>query len=301
MQTSSSGIAKSGVTTCADSRDEAFASADADDVTQNSVNGAYSTSSRSGPTALHELDDSFSRSQSAAAFEAELMQGDRFVAPSGNVYEGMFLGMTVWDSPRRNFIMLVEWAWFDRIVLILIIFNCALLAAQGPEPNMPPIMSSLMLYLQICFTIEMAVKMMASGIVANKNAYIWSTWNCLDLLVVVTGWMPYVSPMTSNVSAIRSIRALRPLRSIKRMPGVKALVDTMIEAAPGLANVVMLCAFIFLVFGILGMQLFKGVLRYHCFEPGATQPVDDAAICRPSDPSLCAPGQVCRCETGNFL
>jgi hypothetical protein len=146
---------------------------------------------------------------------------------------------------------------------------------------------------QIAFTLEMALKVLASGFVANRSAYIRDPWNVLDAVVVASGWLPYLSPAASNLSAIRSMRALRPLRSIKRMPGVKALVGTMAAAATGLANVMVLCTFIFLVFGILGMQLFKGTLRYHCFAAGMAEPVDANAVCRPDAPELfCAPDEV---------
>ncbi|KAJ1639567.1 Ion transport protein-domain-containing protein, partial [Pavlovales sp. CCMP2436] len=217
---------------------------------------------------------------------------DVYVAPSGNVFQGSSIGLGVWESPRKELIALVEWVWFDRIVLLLIVFNCALLALQGPSPDTDVASSILTLYFQVLFTLELVVKVGASGFIANNTAYVWDPWNVLDLTVVITGWMPYISPSSSNVSAIRSIRALRPLRSIKRMPGVKALVDTMVLSASGLANVAMLCAFIFLVFGILGMQLFEGTLRFHCFEPGAEQPVNVNAICRPSEPGMfCEAGQ----------
>lgn len=212
---------------------------------------------------------------------------------SGTLYEGRFLELAVWDSPRRQLIALVEWAWFDRLVLLLIAANCALLAAQGPSPVASPLAAALSLFFQVSFTLEMAAKVGAMGIIASPSAYAWDGWNLLDAFVVVAGWIPYALPSASNVSALRSIRALRPLRSIKRLPGVKALVDTMVAAAPGLANVGVLCAFLFLIFGVLGMQLFKGAFRFHCHEPGDPQPVDTAAVCRPSDPGLfCESGQV---------
>jgi hypothetical protein len=47
--------------------------------------------------------------------------------------------------------------------------------------------------------------------------------------------------------------------STQKFPKLRALVVLLFLCMKGLVTVVGLCAFIFLVFGILGVQLFKGL------------------------------------------
>ena len=67
-----------------------------------------------------------------------------------------------------------------------------------------------------------------------------------------------------NYSVLRAFRALRPLRALKRLPGMPVLVQWILSVLPKMGNVLMLCGFVFLVFGIVGVELFKGSLHYRC-------------------------------------
>ena len=46
------------------------------------------------------------------------------------------------------------------------------------------------------------------------------------------------------------------------------LINNVLSSLPKLGDVALLCAFIFLVFGIVGVQLFKGRMHYRCALPG---------------------------------
>jgi len=46
------------------------------------------------------------------------------------------------------------------------------------------------------------------------------------------------------------------------------LVQSILSALPRVANVLMLCGFIFLVFAIVGLEVFKGESHYRCALPG---------------------------------
>ena len=126
-------------------------------------------------------------------------------------------------------------------------------------------------YLYI-FTFELCTKITAYGFIRNSGAYLRDAWCQLDFVVVSLAWIPIIFPSFGNYSVIRSVRALRPLRALKRVPGMPALVSAIMGCIPKMGNVAMLCAFIFLVFGIVGMELFKGALHYRCALPGYQEP-----------------------------
>ena len=62
-------------------------------------------------------------------------------------------------------------------------------------------------------------------------------------------------PQGANVSAVRSLRVLRPLRTLSLLPAMRHLINTMLSALPMLGNVMLLSIFLFVVFGILGVQV----------------------------------------------
>uniref|UniRef100_A0A8B9JYP3 Calcium voltage-gated channel subunit alpha1 Ib n=1 Tax=Astyanax mexicanus TaxID=7994 RepID=A0A8B9JYP3_ASTMX len=58
------------------------------------------------------------------------------------------------------------------------------------------------------------------------------------------------------------LRTLRPLRVISRAPGLKLVVETLITSLKPIGNIVLICCAFFIIFGILGVQLFKGKFYY---------------------------------------
>ena len=61
-----------------------------------------------------------------------------------------------------------------------------------------------------------------------------------------------------SLSALRALRALRPLRMIQRAPQLKLVVNALIAVVPDVVNVLLICLLIFLMFGIICVQYFKG-------------------------------------------
>jgi hypothetical protein len=121
----------------------------------------------------------------------------------------------------------------------------------------------------LVFTVEMLLKIVASGFLFNKEAYLRDGWCRLDFLVVASTWLLIIFPAFGNLMAIRSVRALRPLRALRRVPGMPVLVGAIMTAIPKLVNVGMLLAGIFVVVGIVGVEFFKGSMHYRCASPGA--------------------------------
>jgi hypothetical protein len=101
------------------------------------------------------------------------------------------------------------------------------------------------------------------------GSYLSDGWNRIDFVVVVLGWLPFLFPALANLSAIRALRALRPLRTISVLPGVRRQATTLIDSLPKMADVMVLFAFCLILYSVLGVQLFKGSLRYRCYDSRA--------------------------------
>ena len=86
-----------------------------------------------------------------------------------------------------------------------------------------------------------------------------SLYRTVDLIL---GFMKFDSKI--NLKALRNLRVLRPLKSINSIPSMRRLVGTLISSMPKLVNVTIFLSFIFLLFGILGLQLFQGQMFNYC-------------------------------------
>eukprot|EP00947_MAST-08B_sp_MAST-8B-sp1_P003925 g3925.t1 len=113
------------------------------------------------------------------------------------------------------------------------------------------------------FTIEAAVKIVALGFWSGPDAYLRDPWNGFDFFIVVCGLIKYV-PGLPNIGFLRTFRVLRPLKSLAMFPALRQLIDGLLGALPALANVFLLLAFLFSIFGILGVQLWLGIQHGRC-------------------------------------
>lgn len=68
--------------------------------------------------------------------------------------------------------------------------------------------------------------------------------------------------ITSNklkiVKILRLLRVLRPLRVISRSKGLKIGIQALFMAIPSIINVIIVSMVFFLIFGIIGVNYFKG-------------------------------------------
>lgn len=55
------------------------------------------------------------------------------------------------------------------------------------------------------------------------------------------------------------------LSQFDNVAGMRILVMLLLDTLPMLGNVLLLCFFVFFIFGIVGVQLWEGILRQRCF------------------------------------
>jgi hypothetical protein len=114
------------------------------------------------------------------------------------------------------------------------------------------------------FTLECVLKILAQGLIMDEYTYLRDGWNWLDFFVVVIAWIS-VLPGVSNLSSLRTFRVLRPLRTLTTIPGMKTIIKSVLSSCNQLANVLMLWIFVFMLFGIVGLQLFSGLFAGRCY------------------------------------
>nr|KAF6308792.1 calcium voltage-gated channel subunit alpha1 G [Pipistrellus kuhlii] len=177
------------------------------------------------------------------------------------------------SRPRSWCLRTVCNPWFERISMLVILLNCVTLGMFRPCEDMAcdsqrcRILQAFDDFIFAFFAVEMVVKMVALGIF-GKKCYLGDTWNRLDFFIVIAGMLEYSLDLQNvSFSAVRTVRVLRPLRAINRVPSMRILVTLLLDTLPMLGNVLLLCFFVFFIFGIVGVQLWAGLLRNRCFLP----------------------------------
>jgi hypothetical protein len=140
----------------------------------------------------------------------------------------------------------------------------------------------------VIFALECIIKIIARGFALHKHAYLRDMWNWLDFVVVlasvisvVVSFLPDQGQDLSWMQFLRTMRVLRPLRTLKRIKGMRPLLDTLAKAVENLSKVLFLLSFYFVLFGILGHELFVGVTHRRCYvDPSNSSVFTDAAYSR---------------------
>uniref|UniRef100_A0A8I6GKZ6 Voltage-dependent T-type calcium channel subunit alpha-1G n=1 Tax=Rattus norvegicus TaxID=10116 RepID=A0A8I6GKZ6_RAT len=177
------------------------------------------------------------------------------------------------SRPRSWCLRTVCNPWFERVSMLVILLNCVTLGMFRPcediacDSQRCRILQAFDDFIFAFFAVEMVVKMVALGIF-GKKCYLGDTWNRLDFFIVIAGMLEYSLDLQNvSFSAVRTVRVLRPLRAINRVPSMRILVTLLLDTLPMLGNVLLLCFFVFFIFGIVGVQLWAGLLRNRCFLP----------------------------------
>ena len=174
-------------------------------------------------------------------------------------------------------------------MLVLIILSSICLAIDNPlnDPNGKKqyILTIIDVIFTLLFSIEATIKIFAKGLMFNElgpiEPYLKSYWNMLDAFVVLFSLIDLVMSLIGvdltqlkSLKALRAFRALRPLRVIARDEGMRLVVNALLASLPSMVNVFMVFSLFILIFGVMGVGIFKGSF-YSCQDKwDATETID---------------------------
>ena len=177
------------------------------------------------------------------------------------------------QSPFRRVVFMIAFdKKFEYVVLLLIFASSIALIVDDPSVKPGSTTDEVLRGLDLSFTtvffMEMCTKIISMGLVLHPGAYLRDAWNCLDGLIVVTSVLSLVlnSSSLTIVRSFRILRALRPLRMVRRLRGMQMVMATLARSLPQIGNVLIFGVFQFVVFGILGVQVFGGMF-WRCTDP----------------------------------
>jgi len=168
-----------------------------------------------------------------------------------------------WANLRIKTFRLIENKYFETAVIAMILISSLALAAEDIYLSERPVLQDILYYMDRIFTViffmEMVVKWLALGFVK----YFTNAWCWLDFVIVMfsvanqaMGYLGIAG--VSSMRVFRTFRCLRPLRAMSRLQGLKVVVNALVQAIPSIFNVLLVCLIFWLIFAIMGVQLFAG-------------------------------------------
>ncbi|XP_078084361.1 sodium channel, voltage-gated, type I-like, alpha isoform X12 [Mustelus asterias] len=194
-----------------------------------------------------------------------------------NIEEGR--GKSWWNL-RKTCYTIVEHNWFETFIIFMILLSSGALAFEDIYVEQRQTIKTMLEFADKIFTyifiLEMLLKWVAYGFVK----YFTNAWCWLDFLIVDVSLVSLVANALGYselgpIKSLRTLRALRPLRALSRFEGMRVVVNALLGAIPSIMNVLLVCLIFWLIFSIMGVNLFAG-RYYHCINitDGKRFPID---------------------------
>uniref|UniRef100_A0A4X2LNW4 Sodium channel protein n=1 Tax=Vombatus ursinus TaxID=29139 RepID=A0A4X2LNW4_VOMUR len=163
----------------------------------------------------------------------------------------------IWWNLRKTCYQIVKHRWFEMFMLLTILLSCGALAFE--DINLPERKAIIIIleYADKIFTYLFIMEMLLKWMAYGCKVYFSNAWCWLEFLVVnvclftsLTNYLGY-----PNFVALKPLRTLRILSGFER---VRVVVTTLVRAIPSILKVLLVCLTFWLIFSIIGVNLFAG-------------------------------------------
>ncbi|XP_029990091.1 sodium channel, voltage gated, type VIII, alpha subunit b isoform X5 [Sphaeramia orbicularis] len=180
-----------------------------------------------------------------------------------------------WWFLRKTCYLIVEHNWFETLIIFMILLSSGALAFEDVYIEQRKTVRIILEYADRVFTyifiLEMLLKWVAYGFVKYfTNAWCWLDFFIVDVSIVSLIANALGFSDLGPIKSLRTLRALRPLRALSRFEGMRVVVNALVGAIPSIMNVLLVCLIFWLIFSIMGVNLFAGKY-YYCFNETAEE------------------------------
>ena len=155
---------------------------------------------------------------------------------------------------------------FDNLSFLVILINTIIILESDPtDPN--NLGNRADVYFLYFYTLEAVLKIISFTFIIAEDAYLKDYWNILDFTVVIVGWISFGLEKifkASTLSGLRAFRIMRPLRVLKKIKGLRKLATALLASIVHLSETTLILIFVFVIFTLAGMQLWKGNFFQRC-------------------------------------
>lgn len=175
--------------------------------------------------------------------------------------------------PRIYLIKLVSAPMFENFILFTIFVSSMHLVittysdASWTGTTLQAALDTIDLIVNAIFFFECLTKVIAYGFFWCKGSYLRDNWSVLDFIIVCTSALD-LALRNSNIQflgVVKIVRTLRPLRVLSHNPNLKIVIQCLFQSFTGIVNVAVVVLMIWLMYGILGVNLIGNKLSYCSF------------------------------------
>ncbi|XP_062435199.1 sodium channel protein type 2 subunit alpha-like isoform X12 [Rhea pennata] len=174
----------------------------------------------------------------------------------------------MWWNLRKTCYKIVEHNWFETFIVFMILLSSGALAFEDIYIEQHRTIKVILEYADKVFTYVFILEMVLKWVAYGFQTYFTNAWCWLDFLIVDVSLVSLIAHALgfselSAIKSLRTLRALRPLRALSRFEGMRVVVNALTGAIPSIMNVLLVCLTFWLIFSIMGVNLFAGKF-YHC-------------------------------------
>ncbi|CAM4535450.1 unnamed protein product [Lepidochelys kempii] len=174
----------------------------------------------------------------------------------------------IWWNLRKTCYSIVEHNWFETFIVFMILLSSGALAFEDIYIEQRKTIKTMLEYADKVFTYIFILEMLLKWVAYGFQMYFTNAWCWLDFLIVDVSLVSLIANALGYselgaIKSLRTLRALRPLRALSRFEGMRVVVNALIGAIPSIMNVLLVCLIFWLIFSIMGVNLFAGKF-YNC-------------------------------------
>uniref|UniRef100_A0A663MWB5 Sodium channel protein n=1 Tax=Athene cunicularia TaxID=194338 RepID=A0A663MWB5_ATHCN len=193
----------------------------------------------------------------------------------------------VWWNIRKTCFRIVEHDWFETFIVFMILLSSGALAFEDIYIEQRKVIRTILEYADKVFSYIFVIEMLLKWVAYGFKVYFTNAWCWLDFLIVdvsiislTANWLGYSE--LGAIKSLRTLRALRPLRALSRFEGMRVVVNALLGAIPSIMNVLLVCLIFWLIFSIMGVNLFAGKY-YRCINTTSGEIFDISVVNNRSD------------------
>ncbi|XP_040289743.1 sodium channel protein type 4 subunit alpha-like isoform X5 [Bufo bufo] len=170
----------------------------------------------------------------------------------------------IWWKVRKTCYRIVEHNWFESFIIFMILLSSGALAFEDIYIDQKKAIKIILEYADRVFTYVFVLEMLLKWVAYGFKKYFTNAWCWLDFFIVAISVACLIATFgngqgqVGSVKSLRTLRALRPLRALSRFEGMRVVVNALIGAIPSIMNVLLVCLIFWLIFSIMGVNLFAG-------------------------------------------
>jgi hypothetical protein len=116
------------------------------------------------------------------------------------------------------------------------------------------------------FSLEFTIKVLADGLILTPNAYLRSSWNFIDFIVLISLWIEFIALLKNNGNVEKIVRGLKALRALRLLTVSETAKynfhNTLISGFWKIINAGIISLCLLFPFSIWALNVFNGRLGY---------------------------------------